>query len=128
MRIVKVTSIIWPAELCTHHGLPMVKASAMGGIPTQCLLDVGVAEEGGGRAWDTISVPRAGQVTPEAALASGPRLEEWVTLYFLHLSGKGDDNSRGLLPLESDQGPGIPRARLASHMEHLPTLEKNGQH
>lgn len=40
VRGAKVTGTIWPAELCTHHGLPMVKASATGGISEQCLLDV----------------------------------------------------------------------------------------
>lgn len=78
----------------------------------------GVAEERGAGT-GTQSVPTAGQVAPEATLASGPSLGEWVTLYFLHLSGKGDENGRGLQPLETNQGPGILRICLASQMECL---------
>lgn len=52
-------------------------------------------------------------------MASGPSLGEWVTLYFSNLSGKGDENGRGLQPLETNQGPGILRICLASQMERL---------
>lgn len=40
-------------------------------------------------------------------------------MYFLHLSGKGEEMGRGLLLLEINQGPGILRTCLASQMERL---------
>lgn len=42
-----------------------------------------------------------------------------MTLYFLHLSGKGEEIGRGLLLLEINQGSGILRTCLASQMERL---------
>lgn len=42
-----------------------------------------------------------------------------MTLYLLHLSGKGEEIGRGLLLLEINQGPGILRTCLASQTECL---------
>lgn len=61
--------------------------------------------------------------------APGEQLEPggWVTWYLLHLSGKADENSCGLLPLETTQGPDLLGTCWASHMESL-QHEGNGQH
>lgn len=67
---------------------------------------------------DRSSVLRA-QATPEGTLANGPTPGDWVTLDFLHLSGKAHEKGHGLLPLEIPQGPGTLRTCQASRMESL---------
>lgn len=47
MRKAKVTGTIWPAELCTHHGLPMFKVSVLGGSSTVPAGRQGASEAGG---------------------------------------------------------------------------------
>ena len=103
-----------------RHGLPMLKASAMGSTSTASGGWQGAAEAGG-TGTGTESVPRAGQAVPEGISAGGPSLGEQATLYFLRFSGKGDENSCGLLPWETPQGPGILRTCPASQ-------RGNGQH
>lgn len=76
MRRAKVTGTIWPAGLYTYHGLPSVKASAMGGTSTQRLLGVRVAEEGGA------GTEEGGAGTRTEALFLGLRLPQrafWLT-------------------------------------------------
>lgn len=88
VRRAKVTGTIWPAVLCTHHSLPTVKASAVGGTSAQCLLDV--------RGQPRREKRELGQNLcswgSEGTLAGGPSPGECVTLYLLHLSGKADEN------------------------------------
>lgn len=123
VRRAKVTGTIWPAELCTHDGLPTVKASAS----AQCLLDVR------GRSMRE-------EQEPEQNLCSwgwsgynrghvGKWLESggWVTLYLLHLSGKAAENSRGLLSLETTQGSNLLRTCRTSQMDSL-QHQGNRQH
>lgn len=45
----KVTGTVWPAELCTHHSLSTVKASAMGSTSAVSAGCQGVADKGGAR-------------------------------------------------------------------------------
>lgn len=73
---------------------------------------------GRSRNWDRSSVLRA-QATSEGTLANGPTPGDWVTLDFLHLSGKAHEKGHGLLPLEIPQGPGTLRTCQASRMESL---------
>lgn len=93
-----------------HHGLPTVKASAVGGTP------------GGQEAAEAGEEPgqnllRAGQAAPEGTLASGPSLGEWVTLYILCFAGNGDEKTVVVCyPLETPQRPGILRICPASQI------------
>lgn len=52
-------------------------------------------------------------------MANGPSPGDWVTLDFLHLSGKAHEKGHCLLPLEIPQGHGTLRTCQASQMEGL---------
>lgn len=98
----------------------MVKASAVGSTSTASGGWQGAAEAGG-TGTGTASVPRASQAAPEGTLAGGLSLGVQATLYFLRFSGKGDENSCGLLSRLTPQTPGIRRTCPASQ-------RGNGQH